>query len=150
MVSVRTASHRLIFRGPPLTDADYADQLAAADPLSDTFVLYDLRRDPDEQTDVHRSQPEVTATLQRRLVDWRRKLRTGDFVLPQDQVSPEAAEAMRRHGYWDATASGNDSKSQRQEGGAGTSIEVPKPVRPMDDVDAYCGERWLFLDGDPP
>ena len=155
MVSVRTNTHRLIYRGPSLGSPDYIEQLTAADVTGPGFVLYDLRDDPEELRDRRAEQPAVLSDLRDRLVDWRRGLRSGDYILPQDQVSAEAAESLRRHGYWDAVptkATDDASAAARQEPtkNAQNGSEVPKPVRPMDNVDAYCGERWRFLDGEAP
>jgi len=137
-VSVRTATHRLLYRGPSLAEADYADQLAAAD--ASELVLYDLRSDPTEQTNIASDQPAVVAELRDRLVAWRRSLKTGAYTLPQDQVSPEAAAAMREHGYWEAGGPPPTTVA--------TSTHTPTPPKgPMDDPDQFCGERHRFLSG---
>jgi arylsulfatase A-like enzyme len=144
MVAVRTATHRLIFRGPSLAEPDYPDRLAKADLSSDAFVLYDHRTDPGEQVDVHLEQAAVTAELRDRLVAWRRSLAVGAYTLPQEQVSAEAAAAMREHGYWDAgapAAPGGPSPAE-------SAPAVTPPSGPMDDPDRFCGERKAFIPAD--
>jgi len=110
MVSVRTATHRLVYENAPLADSTYADTLAAA-PLDGThFQLFDLTADPGELRDLLADlpagavPPPEAAALRDRLVAWRRTVSTGTHILPQDQVDPAVAEELRKHGYWAATA----------------------------------------------
>ncbi|MES2644829.1 MAG: sulfatase [Myxococcota bacterium] len=145
MVTVRTATHRLVYRDAPLEAPDYVAVLAAAALDGPHFELFDLRADPGELRDVHRDDPATTAALRDKLVAWRSALRMGDYTLPQDQVSPETAASLRAHGYWGAEGS---------EGGAevaGVAVEKPRRAKPHPDhADTICADRFLFLDGAAP
>ena len=52
MVSLRTADHRLLFRGPPLSYPDFGEALETAPLESPWFEFYDLRADPGEQHNI--------------------------------------------------------------------------------------------------
>ncbi len=148
MVSVRTNTHRLVYRGAPLHSADYVERLANTPPTDDGFVLYDLRSDPREQVDVHIDQAETTAMLRDRLVAWRRGLTVGAYTHPQDLVSPEVARSLREHGYWDAGGPPSDEKARYTD--TVGKAEVTPPKGPMDDPGRFCSARLKYLPENQP
>jgi arylsulfatase A-like enzyme len=113
-VSVRTATHRLVYSRAPLDEPGYAEELAAQDPASSRFALFDLRVDPGELRDVRLDDPATTAALRDRLVAWRRGLVVA--TSPPADVSPEAAASLREHGYWDDPQAGDDATSRLVDG----------------------------------
>ncbi len=140
MVSVRTATHRLVYRGAPLADPTYAALLRAAPLDGGGFELYDLRVDPGELTPAH--DEATTAVLRDRLVAWREGLRVGDYVLPQAQVSSEVAASLREHGYWgdaQATAAGAADAAPSNPPPPPAGQPAPEPI------DASCVDRLPFL-----
>lgn len=102
MVSVRTPTHKLVYAHAPLADPNYLADLAGVELAPDHFTLFDLKADPTEQENVLGSEPEIAESLRQKLLDWRRSLALGKYLLPQDQVDPAVAEEMRKHGYWGA------------------------------------------------
>lgn len=136
MVTVRTATHRLVYTAP-LDAVDYMAQLEAAPLDGSAFALYDLTADPGEHEDVHTRQPDVTAALRARLVAWRQGLNPGDYALPQDQVSPEVARSLREHGYWGATA-------------PAPGIPAPASTDTPAEEDTQCKERFDFMPAPAP
>lgn len=90
--ALRTATHRAVFEGTPLTDPDYVAK-AKAGPI----VLYDLRTDPGETRDVAAEQPQVAAGLHDALVAQLESLDRGTARKP---LSPELVEMLRERGYW--------------------------------------------------
>ena len=139
MVTVRTATHRLVYSAP-LQDPDYIARLEAAPEDGADFVLYDVQADPGEQVDVHLRDRAVTAALKQKLLTWRRGLRPGDYALPQDQVSPSVARSLREHGYWDDPA-------RVEPGGADPAASALDPAATPSKagVDARCLERFDFM-----
>lgn len=144
MLSVRTQTHRLVFRGPPLNDPGLIDVLVGASLEGGAFDLYDLRTDPGEQINVASSQPGVAAELRDRLVRWRSSLQVGVYSLPSDQVSREASAAMKEHGYWDNTQTG-DPAAPAVPAGPGQGVPTP-PTGPMENPDLFCGERLALIE----
>ena len=98
-VSVRSASHRLVFRGvPPAFELfDLALQVAPVE--GPHFALYDLRSDPGEQVDVLAEQPQVAAALKQDLVAWRASLETSSTTGTQPR-DPALLQALKTRGYW--------------------------------------------------
>ncbi len=129
MVSVRTDTHRLVYREAPLDDEAYVEKLAAAPIDRAHFQLFDLVADPGEQRDLladGAAAPAVASELRDRLVAWRRSLGRGTHVLPQDEVDPDVAAELRKHGYWEATASeGAPPAAGVKPGGAGAAQPPP-------------------------
>ncbi len=102
MISVRTATHRLVYHHASLAHRAYARILASAQLTPDHFTLYDLVADPGERTDVLAKNLTKARELRGLLLEWRRSIALGAHVLPQDQVDPAVADQLRKHGYWDA------------------------------------------------
>ena len=96
MITVRTATHRLVYKEASLLEKDYVATLAATPPDSPHFELYDLTTDPREQTDVHLADPATTTTLRDALVAWRKSIRVGTNAIAPDQVSPEVLADLRK------------------------------------------------------
>lgn len=143
MVSVRTATHRLVYSAP-LAAPDYIVRLEAAPVDGPAFVLYDLTADPGEHADVHAADPVTTAALKARLLAWRRGLHTGDYALPQDQVSPQVAASLREHGYWGSTA---PAASPGAVPPAASPAASPGAVPAEEDT--QCKERFDFMPAVP-
>ncbi|MSQ03139.1 MAG: hypothetical protein EXR71_14830 [Myxococcales bacterium] len=144
MLSVRTMTHRLVAKDSSLVDPALADRLAAEPLDSKRFELYDLRSDPGEHTDVHRQDPATMEALRTRLVAWRRSITVGQNVLPQDQVSPEVAAELRKHGYWDVPGGQPAAPTVDPTPGIDASppaagASILRPYR-----DAACNERFQF------
>ena len=147
MLSVRTTTHRLVAKNISLIDPGLAASLAAEPLESSKFELYDLRSDPGEHTDIHREDPATTDTLRGRLVDWRRSITVGQNVLSQDQVSPEVAAELRKHGYWEVP--GGHPAAPAAVPTHGTAVRNPpegSTPRPQQ-KDAACNERFQFAPG---
>lgn len=160
MVTVRTATHRLVYRDAPLESADYVATLGAEPLDGPRFALYDLAADPGETTDVHLGDLATTAALRDRLVAWRGGLRVADYTLPQDAVSPATAAALREHGYWSTTEGSADPTPAAAAPAAAapasttpasaTPDPAPGPTGTARRGDAVCRDRLLFLDERPP
>lgn len=135
-ISVRTRTHRLVFRGPPLEAPDYVDALRAAPIDGGQFELYALATDPGETTPAN--DPATAGALRDRLVAWRAGLSLGDYQLPTEKVSPEVAASLREHGYW------GDGAVPTTEAGAAPVAADGRPTRVP--VDATCVDRLPFLD----
>lgn len=101
MVSVRTDAWRLVYHNAPLADPGYVEALAGATLDATHFTLYDLKKDPLEQTNVIESEVALAAALRDRLVLWRTSLEAGTFRLGEDDVSPEVRAMLKARGYWD-------------------------------------------------
>jgi arylsulfatase A-like enzyme len=151
MVSVRTATHRLVYRDAPLAAPDYLDVLRAAALDGPQFELFDLRAAPGEHTDVHRDDPATTAHLRDALVTWRSGIARGAYTLAPDAVSAETVASLKAHGYWDATgateapAVGGGTAA----GGAGGTTKATAPTRaaPAPSPKEECNDRFRFLEG---
>ncbi len=141
MVSVRTATHRLVYRDAPLAAPDYLDVLRAAALDGPQFELFDLRADPGEHTDVHRDDPATTAHLRDALVTWRTGLARGAYTLAPDAVSAATVASLKAHGYWDAQGGAAPAAPPP----AATRGAVVPVVRPL--VDERCADRFAFLEG---
>lgn len=98
-VSVRSATHRLVFRGVPPAFELFDLALAVAPLASPQFALYDLREDPRETRDVLAEQPEVGAELKAALIAWRGGLDRSTTVGSQPR-DPALLEALKARGYW--------------------------------------------------
>jgi arylsulfatase A-like enzyme len=142
MVTVRTPTHRLVYRGGSLASADFTPALRAAPIDGTAFSLYDLRSDPGEQAPLQ--DPATAAALRDVLVTWREGLRAGDFVLPEARVSPEVARALREHGYWGPEAALPGSEAARPEAPA-EPVKAPTPTSAPFPIDDSCSERLPFL-----
>ncbi len=144
MLSVRTATHRLVAKDVSLVDPALAQNLAAESVDSDKFELYDLRKDPGEHTDVRLDDAATTDTLRARLVAWRKSIIVGESVLNQDQVSPEVAAELRKHGYWDVPGGKPAVPAVGPTPGAdGSNPPAGSAIRPAQN-DAACNERFQF------
>ena len=140
MVTVRTATHRLVFHGP-LASPDFLDRLRAAPTDGPDFQLFDLQADPLEQVEVHLMQPETTTALRDRLVGWREGLDQGAYALRPEQISPAVARSLQEHGYW---------------GAAPEPSSLPGEAPPEDgapqigEEDFQCRERFDFMPAPSP
>ncbi|MFT5686248.1 MAG: arylsulfatase A-like enzyme [Myxococcota bacterium] len=99
MVSARTPTHRLLFRGVPLTFEYFEMALRQATTDSEHFILYDLRSDPGEQVNVAAAQPEVVEQLRGELLTWWRGMDRSDYRGSQPQ-SASFREILKARGYW--------------------------------------------------
>ncbi len=99
MISARSPTHRLLFRGIPLTFEYFDLALAAAPPESRHFVLYDLRSDPEEQVNIAAEQPEVVESMRDALLTWRAGLDRSDYRGTQP-TDPSFREILKARGYW--------------------------------------------------
>jgi len=97
-ISVRSASHRLVFKGVPPAFELLEMALAVAPLQAPWFELYDLRTDPDEVRDVLSEQPEVGEALRAAMLTWREGLSRGEPG--RDVRDPALLEALRARGYW--------------------------------------------------
>lgn len=97
-LSVRSASHRLVFRGVPPAFELLEMALAVAPLQAPWFSLYDLRSDPEERVDVLADQPETGEELRQAMLAWRRGLERGAEGAPVRD--PALLEALRARGYW--------------------------------------------------
>ncbi len=154
MITVRTATHRLVYKEASLLEKDYVATLAATPPDSPHFELYDLTTDPREQTDVHLADPATTTTLRDALVAWRKSIRVGTNAIAPDQVSPEVLADLRKHGYFDNQPDGPIPmpESKAPAGGAPPGPAAPAPagtaiLPPAND--AACRERFNFMPTPP-
>ncbi|MCP4915964.1 MAG: sulfatase-like hydrolase/transferase [Proteobacteria bacterium] len=98
-VSVRSATHRLVFRGVPPAFELFDLALSVAPLEGPHFALYDLRADPREQTDVLSEQPQVAAELKAALTSWRAEMKRSTTVGSQPR-DPALLEALKSRGYW--------------------------------------------------
>ncbi len=97
-LSVRSQTHRLVFRGVPPAFDLLELALAVAPMQAPHFALYDLRNDPDETTDVLAAQLEVAEELRAAMLRWHRGLSRGQpGSVARD---PELLQALRARGYW--------------------------------------------------
>jgi len=95
--SVRTATHRLVFRGLRLTDERYLETLATAPIDGGHFALYESFRDSRERQDIlARAQP-LAEQLRGAMVDWYGELQVGTAA---ESMSPELRKMMQDRGYW--------------------------------------------------
>jgi arylsulfatase A-like enzyme len=136
MVTVRTATSRLIYQHAALSDPEYVSKLQASPLTSPQFLLYDETTDPNEQHNLlEHPTPEIQAqaeSLKNLLVEWRRNLVLGTFLMPQENVSPEVAQQLREHGYW-----GMENRS------VPASTPTSRPPQPVPDL--ACVDRLEFL-----
>ena len=97
--SARTRTHRLVFFGFPATFPllDLALEVAPLDPR--WFKLFDLRTDPEEQTNVVTSQPETADALRRDLLRWHRSLPISTEWGRQVD-NPGLQALLTSRGYW--------------------------------------------------
>lgn len=135
-LSVRTLTHRLVFRGPPLEAPDHVEALRAAPLDGGQFELYALATDPGEHTPVN--DPVTAGALRDRLVAWRAGLSLGDYHIPSEKVSPEVAASLREHGYWGDGAAPTAAAGASAPAGPGERSPIP--------IDARCVDRLPFLD----
>jgi len=98
-VSIRTATHRLVFEGVGAESALFRAALSGAPLDAGAFALYDEVADPREQHNVVAEQPEQAAFLRWRLEAWAASLPT-DLEARPPAVDPTLREALRSRGYW--------------------------------------------------
>jgi choline-sulfatase len=95
--SLRTATHRLTFRGLSLTDPIYLKTLRTAPLHAKHFALFELSSDPEEQHNIVLSAPAVAAQLRTQMVQRISTLRPSRA---RGTISPEALQMLRSRGYW--------------------------------------------------
>lgn len=138
MVSVRTSTARLVYHHAPLSDPDYLKNLEEAALTPEHFLLFDEVQDPQEQKNLLATGDPaalaLAATLKQQLLDWRRTLVPGTFLMPQENVSPAVVQQLREHGYWGAAAPSSPASPSP------TSSGPPQPV-----PDRACLDRLEFL-----
>jgi arylsulfatase A-like enzyme len=137
MVSVRTAHARLVYHHAPLSDPDYLLKLEQA-PLTPEHFLYFLD-DPQEQKN-RLERPTTNDTveaeqLRQQLIQWRKSLVAGSYLLSPEKVSPEVAAQLKLHGYWGQDTPPSEAQSS-----------TPRPPQPVPDV--ACTDRLEFLPPD--
>lgn len=99
MLSVRTATHRLLVQGLPLDTPLLPLMVRVAPIAAPTFQLFDLRTDPGELTDVLADQPAVAAELRAALLTWLDERSTAPDSAPP-ALDPEFRALLQSRGYW--------------------------------------------------
>jgi hypothetical protein len=144
MVSVRTPTARLVYHHAALNDPKYIEKLQAESLDAMHFLLFDETEDPQEQNNLLKSPSAETlalaTTLRQSLIDWRKSLSLGSYLLPQSQVSPAVAQELRTHGYWDAENSKPPTLIPLPLNATTSMNAPPQPI-----PDTQCRDRLEFL-----
>lgn len=98
-VSVRSATHRLVFSGVPPASPLFPQALAAAPLEPEWFQLFDLGADPTEQVDVVSDQTDAALEERLALLTWYQALRLSTHR-GEAPVDPALLETLRSRGYW--------------------------------------------------
>ncbi|HJN77066.1 MAG TPA: sulfatase-like hydrolase/transferase [Myxococcota bacterium] len=96
-VAVRTATHKLVYSGLPLSDPGHLAGLQSDGP--EHFALYDLRSDPGETAAV--DDPAVFDALRMELIVWRVGLATATHGMDPASLDPAIRREMQDKGYWE-------------------------------------------------
>ncbi len=98
-LSLRSPTHRLVFRGVPPAFPMFSTALAAAPLEEPWFQLFDLQLDPEEQEDVLAEQRAMARQMKADMLQWYQGLQLSGQrgQPPQD---PDLLEALRARGYW--------------------------------------------------
>jgi arylsulfatase A-like enzyme len=98
-ISLRTATHRLIFHGLPAASPLLGPALANAPLNADWFELYQLSTDPDELRNVVAEQPAEAERLRTAMLAKLAAMqRSAEAGAPPDD--PALRELLRSRGYW--------------------------------------------------
>jgi arylsulfatase A-like enzyme len=95
--AVRTATHRLLFSGLPLTDNNYLSVMKESDINSKYFSLYAIHSDPNEHENVVEAEQELAETLRHEMVRITMDLYRATTEQPLDAHSKKM---LQERGYW--------------------------------------------------
>lgn len=98
-LSVRTRTHRLVFKGIPASFPYLALALEVVPLDPRWFDLYDLAADPGEEVNVVEAQPQVARELRSALLTWYRGLAPSEEKGSRND-DPALQELLRSRGYW--------------------------------------------------
>jgi arylsulfatase A-like enzyme len=96
-LSVRSATHRLVFASGPLSDPNTATTLREAPLDGGAFALYHTAEDPLEQANIITREPKLAAELRDQLSAWYAALERSSDARP---LTPEQRKLLQDGGYW--------------------------------------------------
>jgi arylsulfatase A-like enzyme len=96
-LSVRSATHRLVFASGPLSDPNTAATLQDSPLDRGAFALYHTAKDPLEQVNILTSEPKLASELRGQLSTWYATLERSTDARP---LTSEQRKLLQDGGYW--------------------------------------------------